>query len=149
MNNGNNPNITKTHFGIYGAAVKNGKILLIKKTRGPYTGMYDLPGGSQENGESYFDTLKRELKEETGCTADRYTFLGRLYPSPGYTSEVISIYLAEGLHEGEQKLDEDEFLGVEKIPLDKAEEMVMNNEIYDSKTQTAILKIANIVRNRK
>ena len=62
-----NPKITKTHFGVYGSIIKDGKILLIKKARGPYTGLYDLPGGSQEKGESYADTLKREIMEETGC----------------------------------------------------------------------------------
>lgn len=61
------PHITKTHFGVYGIIIKNGKILLIKKARGPYTGLYDLPGGSQEHGESYLETLKREITEETGC----------------------------------------------------------------------------------
>ena len=60
-------NITKTHFGVYGSIVKDGKILLIKKSRGPYTGLYDLPGGSQEQGESHLETLKREIMEETGC----------------------------------------------------------------------------------
>lgn len=59
--------VTKTHFGVYGAVVRDGKILLIKKARGPYTGLYDLPGGSQEQGESYRDTLYREMMEETGC----------------------------------------------------------------------------------
>ena len=62
-----NPKITKTHFGIYERNIKNGKILLIKKARGPYTGLYDLPGGSQEKGESYLETLTREILEETGC----------------------------------------------------------------------------------
>ena len=62
-----NSHITKSHFGVYGSIVKNGKILLIKKARGPYTGLYDLPGGSQEKNESYLDTLKREIMEETGC----------------------------------------------------------------------------------
>ena len=61
------PKITKTHFGIYGSIIKDGKILLIKKARGPYTGLYDLPGGSQEKGESRLETLKREIMEETGC----------------------------------------------------------------------------------
>ena len=62
-----NPNVTKTHFGVYGSAIRDGKILLIKKARGPYTGLYDLPGGSQEKGEDYLQTLKREMAEETGC----------------------------------------------------------------------------------
>jgi len=64
-----NSHITATHFGIYGSIVKDGKILLIKKTRGPYTGLYDLPGGKPEPKESYIDTLMREIKEETGCKA--------------------------------------------------------------------------------
>ena len=67
-----NSNVSKAHFGVYGVIIKNDKILLIKKTRGPYTGLYDLPGGSQEQGESYADTLKREIKEETGCTLEKY-----------------------------------------------------------------------------
>lgn len=63
--------ITKAHFGVYGRIVKDGKILLIKKARGPYTGLYDLPGGSQEKGESYIETLRREIMEETGCKVVR------------------------------------------------------------------------------
>ena len=62
-----NPNVTKTHFGVYGSVIRDGKILLIKKARGPYTGLYDLPGGSQEDGENYMQTLEREMTEETGC----------------------------------------------------------------------------------
>ena len=62
-----NPNVTKTHFGVYGIIRHNHKILLIKKARGPYTGMFDLPGGSPENGETHYQTLVREIKEETSC----------------------------------------------------------------------------------
>lgn len=61
-----NENVTKTHFGVYASIVKNGKILLVKKSRGPYTGLYDLPGGSLEKGETYIQALKREIKKETG-----------------------------------------------------------------------------------
>lgn len=62
-----NPNVSKTHFGIYGIIRRNNQILLIKKTRGPYTGMFDLPGGSPEKGENEEQTLRREIAEETGC----------------------------------------------------------------------------------
>jgi inorganic pyrophosphatase len=62
-----NPQVTKSHFGVYGVIIRNGRILLIKKARGPYTGMYDLPGGSPEHGEDSLTTLKREIREETGC----------------------------------------------------------------------------------
>ena len=63
-----NPNVTKTHFGIYGIIRNQNKILLIKKTRGPYTGMFDLPGGSPEKDETEEQTLHREIAEETGCS---------------------------------------------------------------------------------
>lgn len=62
-----NPAVTRTHFGVYGVIIQNNKMLLIKKARGPYTGLYDLPGGGQERGESFHETLAREIKEETGC----------------------------------------------------------------------------------
>lgn len=129
---------------------ENNELIFVRQFRYAYgEEVLELPAGKLETGEDPFESGVRELKEETGCTADKYTFLGKLYPSPGYTSEVISIYLAEGLHPGEQSLDEDEFLGIEKIPLEKAEQMVLANEIFDSKTQVAVLKIASIVRNRK
>lgn len=62
-----NPKITKTHFGVYGIIKQKNKLLLIKKMRGPYTGLFDLPGGGPEDGETHEQTLIREIKEETGC----------------------------------------------------------------------------------
>ncbi len=54
------------HLGIYGVILKNGSILLVNKSRGPYTGLLDLPGGKPEHAESIFHTLYREIQEETG-----------------------------------------------------------------------------------
>lgn len=54
------------HFGVYGVCIKDGKLLCIEKTRGPYRNRFDLPGGSQEEQEGLLDTLKREVREETG-----------------------------------------------------------------------------------
>lgn len=58
-----------THLGVYGVLIKEGSILLIRKARGPYSGKWDLPGGSIEFGEEPEQTLKREFQEETGLTA--------------------------------------------------------------------------------
>lgn len=120
---------------------ENNEVLFVRQFRYPHGKvLLEIPAGKLEWGESHHDCGLRELKEETGCTCDEYSFLGSLIPTPAYCGEVIYMYLARGLHSGEQKLDAGEFLDVERIPLDKAVEMVMNNEIPDSKTQIALLK---------
>ena len=63
----------KNHFGVYGVSLKDGRLLCIEKTRGPYQHRYDLPGGSQELGEGLTETLKREVLEETGYTISDYS----------------------------------------------------------------------------
>lgn len=102
--------------------------------------LLELPAGKLEKGEDPLEAGKRELLEETGYTAAEYTFLGKFYPSCGYTDEIIYLYLAQGLSYSGQKLDEDEFVNVRTIPLKDAFEMVMKNEIPDGKTQAAIMK---------
>jgi len=59
--------VTRAHLGVYGVIKKEGKILVIKKARGPYTGLYDLPGGTPEDNETPEETVTREIKEETSC----------------------------------------------------------------------------------
>ena len=102
----------------------------------------ELPAGKREKGEDPELCGIRELEEETGLKADNWQLLSRvMYPTVGYCSEIIHIYLAEGLHPTQQHLDEDEFLDVEKIPFHTALDMVLRDEIPDAKTQLAILKI--------
>lgn len=79
-------------------------------------------------------------------TADEIVSLGRLYPSPGYCGEIIWMYAAKGLHKGNTDLDDGEFLESEKIPLEKAVEMIMSGEIKDAKTQAAVLKLCELKR---
>lgn len=123
------------------ALTENDELLFVEQFRYPYFELVlELPAGKLEYGEDPFEAGKRELKEETGATAEKYEDLGKLYPTPGYCGEIIHMYLARGLNFGEQNLDSDEFLEVKKIPLKKAFEMVMNNEIRDSKTQVGIVK---------
>ena len=110
--------------------------------------MLEVPAGKRDGDEEWQDIAVRELKEETGASADRYTYLGKVYPSPGYTGEVIHIYLAEGLTYGETCPDEDEFLNLERIPFEKALAMVYDGTLTDSKTQIALMKAAKILADR-
>lgn len=120
---------------------EDGTVLFVRQFRYPHQKvLMEIPAGKLEYGENHRECGLRELKEETGCTCERFDYLGNLIPTPAYCGEVIHMYLARGLNHGEQKLDAGEFLDIIKIPLDKAVEMVMNNEIEDSKTQIAILK---------
>ena len=120
---------------------EDNEVIMVTQLRYPHHKVLTgIPAGKLEWGEDHFACGKRELKEETGCTAEKYDYLGCLLPTPAYDTEVIHMYLARGLSQAEQKLDEDEFLDVKKIPFDKAVEMVMNGEITDAKTQLALLK---------
>ncbi len=101
----------------------------------------ELPAGKREKDEDPMLCGIRELEEECGCKAGSFELLSVMYPTVGYCSEVIHIYLAKELTATAQRLDEGEFLSVEKIPFSTALEMVLHDEIPDAKTQLAILKI--------
>lgn len=140
------------HNGGVCAAVltENDELLLVKQFRYPYKEvLLELPAGKLEKGEDPFEAVKREQREETGTTGKGYVFLGNLYPTPGYCGEIIRIWACRVDGSTQQQLDEDEFLEIERIPLKKAVEMVLNNEIPDSKTQVGILKTAALVEAGK
>lgn len=123
------------------ALTDDNELIFVRQFRYPYMDiLLELPAGKLEKGEEALPAGKRELLEETGFEAEEYDFLGKFYPSCGYTDEIIWLYLAKNLTFKGQNLDEDEFINLERIPLEKAAEMVMNNEIPDGKTQAAILK---------
>ena len=104
--------------------------------------IWELPTGKLEAGEDPFEAARRELGEECGLTADHFTDLGVVYPTVGYDSERIYIWAATGLHPAAQHLDEDEFLDVVKMPLEKALALVLDGTIRDSKTQVGLMKYA-------
>ena len=121
---------------------------MVEQYRYPYGEVIlEIPAGKRDGNEEPLEGGKRELREETGAVAENYTFLGELYPTPGYCGEVIYMYLATGLSFGETDPDDDEFLNVKKIPLEKAVDMIMKGEIKDAKTQTAILKVERMLKN--
>ncbi len=130
------------------ALTDQNELLFVRQFRYPYSEvLLELPAGKLDRGgEDPLEAGKRELREETGAVANNYRSLGKLYPSPGYCDEIIHLYLATGLTFGESEPDEDEFLECERIPLDRAVQMVLQNEITDAKTQVAILKVAHTLR---
>ena len=110
--------------------------------------MLEVPAGKLEPGEDPLECAVRELSEETGFTAENYTFLGALLPSPGYCKETLYLYLATGLKPGKAHLDPGEFLDVERHSLTELTEMVLRNELPDAKTAMAVLK-ANYILERR
>ena len=126
------------------------RLLFVKQFRYPYKEVVlELPAGKLEKGSTPLENGKRELMEETGAEGYSYISLGQLYPSPGYTSEIIHLYACKVKSQGSSNPDDGEFLNVEKIPLDKAVEMVLNNQIPDAKTQVAVLKTAMLIKSGK
>ena len=125
-------------------------LLFVRQFRYPYKEVVlELPAGKLEKGSTPLENGKRELMEETGAEGYSYISLGQLYPSPGYTSEIIHLYACKVKSQGSSNPDDGEFLNVEKIPLDKAVEMVLNNQIPDAKTQVAVLKTAMLIKSGK
>lgn len=125
---------------------ENNEIFMVKQFRYPFREVTtEIPAGKLEKNESHYECGKRELLEETGCTCKEYIYLGEIYPTPAYNTEIIHVYIAKGLEYKKQDLDDDEFLDVEKIPLSDAVKLVMDGTIKDAKTQIAILKTARIL----
>ena len=100
----------------------------------------EIPAGKLDFvGEKTYDCAVRELEEETGLCAENVELLTSAIPTPGYCRELLSIYMATGLSQHEDHLDEDEFLHVVKIPLKEAVARVMSGEFRDAKTIIGIL----------
>ncbi len=102
--------------------------------------MLEVPAGKLEKGELPLPAAERELSEETGLVPGRMVDLGECCTSPGFSTEVLHIYLALDLRRGEAHPDEGEYLNVEKHSLDALTKMVMAGEIDDAKTIIAVLK---------
>lgn len=103
---------------------------------------WEIPEGGGPLDESPMEAAKRELKEETGLFAAKWTELGRIHTSNSATNEEGFLFMAEDLTQAEQETEETEEIQVKKVPLAEAVEMVMRSEITDSLSIAGILKVA-------
>lgn len=113
----------------------DGTVILIRQFRHAAGGfIYEIPAGKLNQGEDPLHCAERELEEEVGYRAVRFQLLSSIFTAPGFTDEVIHVYLGTGLTVGRQQLDRDEVLEVVHMPITKAIEMIHSGEIRDAKT---------------
>lgn len=119
------------------------QIYLVKQFRKPLNKViYEIPAGIVEPNESIQEAAIREAQEEIGQKPNKLELLTEAYASPGFTDEMISIFLAQDLEENKLELDEDEFVEVELISIQEALDMIDSFEITDAKSIIAILYTA-------
>jgi ADP-ribose pyrophosphatase len=120
-----------------------GEVVCVRQFRYPHAKvLLEIPAGKLDSKEEDRPSAAlRELREETGALCQTLTPLGQLLTTPAFVDEVIDMYLAEGLTFGDRDLDEDEFLDVVRIPLEKLVDMILQGDVTDAKTQAAVLKV--------
>jgi ADP-ribose pyrophosphatase len=119
---------------------QNARVLLAKQFRhAAGKEMLELPAGRIDPGETALQGAKRELMEETGYRARKWSKAMFFYVSPGFLDETMTIFLAEGLEAGEATPEEDEVIRPQLVPFGKAVEMVMRGSIQDAKTIAGVL----------
>lgn len=106
---------------------------------------WEIPMGGGPLEEDKLESAKRELKEETGLTAEKWTEIMKIHTSNSVTDEVGFVYLAEELTQGETEFEETEILKIKKLPFTQVLEMVMNGEITDGISIAGVLKAARIL----
>ena len=111
------------------------RILLVRQYRLPARAeLWELPAGRLDPGEKPLEAARRELQEETGSRARRWKKLIAFYPSPGFVSEKMTIFLATELTAGEAHPMDDERIQTRWFPAGQVEKMILSNKIQDSKT---------------
>ena len=111
--------------------------------------LWEVPAGKMDEGEERLAAAKRELKEETGYRAKKWTKLVRYFASPGFLGEWMQVFLAEGLIAGEATPEEDELLEVVLVPLSEVLQMIDEGKILDGKTLVAVQLYARMRTKKK
>ena len=125
------------------------QLLLIRQYRYAARGtLYEIPAGRLNPGEDPLICARRELEEETGCSAARVERMFSIFTTPGFTDERIDVFIATGLTSGTAAREKDEFIETVTIPLSRALAMIQSGEIQDSKTALGILYAAGFHAGR-
>lgn len=112
-----------------------GRVVLLRQFRVAASGeIWEIPAGTREPGEAPLKTARRELAEETGLRAGRWTRLGDFYTAPGFCTERITVYLARGLEETDGGCEPDEILRPRRVAFPEAMRMIDRGVIRDAKT---------------
>jgi ADP-ribose pyrophosphatase len=111
--------------------------------------LYEVPAGKMDEGEDPLEAAKRELKEETGYAAKKWTKLVRYFASPGFLGEWMQVFLAEGLTAGEAEPEEDESFELQFVPLSELLKLIEAGEIHDGKTMISVMFYARWNRKKK
>lgn len=130
------------HVGAVGvvAITEDGQVVLVRQYRKAVEkSLLEIPAGLVNASEEPGQAAKRELQEETGYTCGRLDFMTEFYPSPGFSTEKIHLFLARDLVQGEVNRDDDEFLELESMPFEEALRKVYLGEFSDAKTMLALL----------
>lgn len=128
---------------------EKGELYMVRQYRKPIEAVsLEIPAGKLDQGEDPQICAERELKEETGLTASKLTHLVSVHSTPGFSNEVLHLYVATGLSEGESCADMDEFLSTEKYAVTQLEEMVLKGEITDAKSIIGISLADKIINGK-
>ena len=136
--------IVKHKEGVCIIPVHNDEIIFVSQFRsGAEKVLLELPAGIVDENESSLDAALRELQEETKCSSTNITYLGGYYSSPGFTNELVHLYLAEDLYESPLAEDKDEFIELFRYNIKQIKHLLTSNAIADMKTALGLMIFLN------
>ncbi len=128
---------------------EKGEMYMVRQFRKPLDAVsLEIPAGKLDHGEAPLICAGRELKEETGLTAGKLTHLVSVHSTPGFSDEVLHLFAATDLKEGESCADEDEFISTEKYTVEQLLDMILEGKITDAKSIIGIFLADKIISGK-